>query len=79
MNKRFSTLLAAALVAGGVSASAQTKAVDAATDLLNTVKSGDYVTLNVGTGSAFTSFTVFRRLLLLMMKTVRQNGVSMVH
>ena len=56
MNKRFSTLLAAALVAGGVSASAQTKAVDPATDLLNTVKSGDYVSLNVGS-SAFTSFT----------------------
>ncbi len=56
MNKRFSTLLAAALVAGGVSASAQRKAVDPATDLLNTVKSGDYVSLNVGS-SAFTSFT----------------------
>ena len=44
MNKRFSTLLAAALVAGGISASAQTKAVDA-DDILANAKSGDYVTL----------------------------------
>ena len=47
MNKRFSTLLAAVLVAGGVSASAQTKAVDA-DDILANAKSGDYVTLNDG-------------------------------
>ena len=44
MNKRFSTLLATALVAGGVSASAQTKAVTA-DDILANAKSGDYVTL----------------------------------
>ena len=44
MNKRFSTLLAAALVAGGVSASAQTKAI-VADDILANAKSGDYVTL----------------------------------
>ena len=45
MNKRFSTLLAAALVAGGVSASAQTKAIGSADDILANAKSGDYVTL----------------------------------
>ncbi|MBP3518078.1 MAG: hypothetical protein J6K31_06715 [Parabacteroides sp.] len=50
MNKRFSTLLAAALVAGGVSASAQTKAVTA-NDILANAKSGDYVTLVDGDGN----------------------------
>ncbi len=45
MNKRFSTLLAAALVAGGVSVFAQTKAISA-DDVWKDIKSGDFITLN---------------------------------
>ncbi|RHJ77106.1 hypothetical protein, partial [Parabacteroides sp. AM08-6] len=45
MNKRFSTLLATALVAGSVSAFAQQTKATTVGDMLEKVKTGDYVTL----------------------------------
>ena len=46
MNKRFSTLLAAALVAGGLSFNAAAASVDA-----STLKDGSFIHLTIGSGS----------------------------
>ncbi|RHJ76801.1 DUF6383 domain-containing protein [Parabacteroides sp. AM08-6] len=52
MNMRFSTLLATALVAGSISAFAQQTKAEVG-DMLDGVKTGDYVTLNTTASPAF--------------------------